>query len=54
MREETDKEGRKRGIGHHLTGWLSQENREAILVDVTLTLAFLALAVLVVIAPTAR
>ena len=49
MREETDKEGRKRGIGHHLTGWLSQENREAILVDVTLTLAFLALAVLVVI-----
>ena len=40
------REGRK--LKFKFNGWLSQENREALLVNVSLTLAFLSLAVLVI------
>lgn len=43
-RKKDGERGRK-----FFTGWLSAQNREAILVDVSLTLAFLALAILIVV-----
>ena len=43
-RKESGKEKKQT----RFTGWLSKENREALMVDVVLTLAFLALAILIV------